>query len=163
MLPTERKTSDFWRKRWLAFSNNVWRHPMLVVGLRRVSWWVSSWVFYFSVVVLLGVCSGLFDIWVFGQRSWQEENPLICAKCIKTFEEFKVTKLEASFNRFYLNVWMSELVRFEKDMKWLQKLCGALIVIDVNCVLGLLFNYRVFGVYWTIVFRIQLCHLFRGI
>lgn len=30
--------------------------------------------------------------------------PLICAKCMMTLKDLKWTKLEASFNRLYLNV-----------------------------------------------------------
>ena len=129
MSLTERKRSEFRRKRRRASSSSVWLRPTLVVGLQQVLRWVSSWVFCFSIVVFLGVCSWLFDMWVSSRR----ENFLICAKCMRTLKGLKVS------------AW------FEKNMKQPQKLCRALIVIGVNCVLRVLFNYRVFMVYWTIV------------
>ena len=42
--------------------------------VKRCFRWVSPWVLCFLAVILLGVCYGLFDTWVFGQRSRQEEN-----------------------------------------------------------------------------------------
>ena len=71
------------------------------------------------------------------------------------------------------NIWMSERAWFGEDMKQLQKLCGALMVISVNFrvlggiriligvnfLLGVWFNYMVFVVSWIVVFEMQFFYL----